>query len=340
MKDRAPGTGSKFPFICQPDVSVYSCDSDHKFELNSTLIEFLLEFKATPDQDPFVIKPISPPDLEFATDNPFMSTTSLGRHVAGQITAYATSILSAQYRTHVFLILIVKDSARLLRWDRGGAVVTAPIPYNTDPHLLDFFIRYDKATHASRGHDLTVGLPTENERLNARKLADLTDVESLLSISIPDPDFPQESSRFIIAAPCPRPDIPAGRWTRTSIAYDVRRNKRVLVKDSWRVVLEDITPEGEVYAKLRHHAVPNIPLCSLSADVADNTYHTSRTHEFASKYGGQRLSTQIMPHRHYRLVLDTIGRQLQDFKCSKEVVKAVHAALLGEWSDRSHIAVA
>ena len=328
MKDRAPH--SKFAFTCQPDFSAYSKDSNHKFELNLTLIKFPLEFKTTPDQDPFVVKPISPSDLDSATKNPFMSTTNQGCQVAGQITAYATSILSAQYRTHTFLVLIFKASARLLRWDRGGAVVTAPIYYNQDPHLLDFFICYDNATHASRGHDLTVGLPTESKELNACKLADLTDTESLLSISIPDQDVLHISSRFIISAPCACPDIPTGRWTWTSIAYDVRRNKCVLLKDSWQVILEDITPEGEVYAKLHQHAVPNIPHCSHFTNVGDDTYHMSWTHKFVSKYGGQHVSVQIVPHRHYRLVLDTIGQKLQDFKCSKEVVKAVHAALLGE----------
>ena len=70
-------------------------------------------------------------------------------------------------------------------------------------------------------------------------------------------------------------------------------------------------------------------------------HHVTNKVDFnIEKYWEIDATVTIMPHRHYCLVLDTIGRQLQDFKCSKEVVKAVHAALLGEWSDRSHIAVA
>ncbi|KAF8264749.1 hypothetical protein EI94DRAFT_1591816, partial [Lactarius quietus] len=65
-----------------------------------------------------------------------------GRLAAGQITAYATMILSAQYRMHVFLILVIKNFARLIQWDCSGAVVTAPIRYDTEPFLFDFFIRY------------------------------------------------------------------------------------------------------------------------------------------------------------------------------------------------------
>ena len=130
MNNKTPN--SKFTFSCQPDFSVYAKRSDHKFNLNSSLIEFPIEFKTTTDQDPFVVKPVSSSDFDSSIENPFMSATTSGRIAAGQITAYATSIMSAQYHTHAFLILIMKPFARLIRWDRGGAVVTAPIYYDRD----------------------------------------------------------------------------------------------------------------------------------------------------------------------------------------------------------------
>jgi hypothetical protein len=329
MNDKAPY--SKFTFTCQPDCSVYSSDV-HKHELNSSYLEFPIAFKSSPDQDPFVINPI-PSDSEHEPLNPFMNTTRAGRHVAGQITAYATLTLGAQYRTHVFLVLIIKKIARLIRWDRGGAVVTAPIHYDNEPFLLDFLIRYSNANREARNHDVTVDSPTDDEARNARTLDDLAGAQSLLAITMPDPDQPQETSRYIICGPCAKPDIPAGRWTRTSIAYDVRRKKRVLLKDSWRVLLDDITPEGEVYAKLYQHSVPNIPYCSRAGDVGDVTYHKSRTHDFLVKYN-LRIPEHLTPHRHYRLVLDTIGRKLENFNCSWEMVNAVYAALVGTLTNR------
>ncbi|KAH9015180.1 hypothetical protein EDB84DRAFT_1277390 [Lactarius hengduanensis] len=324
--DKAPYT--RFTFSCQPDCSVYRSGSDHNHELNSALVEFPVEFKTTTDQDPFVADlPMSPGNKGLAIENPFMSTSYSGRLVAGQITAYATLVLSAQYRTHTFLVLIFKNYARLIRWDRSGAVVTAPIYYDNEPHLLDFFVRYNHADPETRGHDPTVGPPTEDEVRNARTLSDLASAKSLLAVSIADPLHPQQSSRYIICAPFSRPDIPAGRWTRTSIAYDVRRRKRVLLKDSWRVLLDDVTPEGEIYARLCQHSVPNIPSCSRAGDVGDDAYHNSRTHEFVGKYGGPM---QLTPHRHYRLVLDTIGRRLENFSHSWEMVSAIYASLVGE----------
>ena len=256
-----------------------------------------------------------------------MSTSASGRQVAGQITAYATLVLSAQYRTHTFLVLVFKKYARLIRWDRGGAVVTAPMYYDDETYLLNFFVRYDHANPETRGHDSTVGPPTEDEDRNARTLSDLTSAKSLLAVTVADPTDPQQSSRYIVCGPYSRPDIPAGRWTRTSVAYDVRRKKRVLLKDSWRVLLDSVTPEGEIYAKLRQNSVPNIPFCSRAGDVGDDIHHKSRTHEFVGACGGH---LQLTPHRHYRLVLDTIGRKLERFSRSWEVVNAIHASLVGK----------
>ena len=95
--------------------------------------------------------------------NPFMSTSSSGHQVAGQITAYATLVLSAQYHMHTFLVLVFKKYARLIRWDHGGTVVTAPMYYDDETHLLNFFICYDHANPETHGHDSTVGPPTKDE---------------------------------------------------------------------------------------------------------------------------------------------------------------------------------
>jgi hypothetical protein len=130
-----------------------------------------------------------------------------------------------------------------------------------------------------------------------------------------------------------------GRWTRTSIAYDVQRRQRVFLKDSWGDLSKDLTPEGQIYGMLRMHEVHNVPLCSRAGDIGDDRYHASRTHEFNDTYGLPRLSACIVPRRHYRLVLDTIGRQLETFKRSRELVNAVYDALIGEFTLAIHLAL-
>jgi hypothetical protein len=104
-------------------------------------VEFLIEFKTLSDSNPFTQLPpgefvaapdtqsgtsvaapdtqsgtsVAAPDTQSGTSaapapgqSPFLNDSPDGCMVAGQITAYATLILSAQYRTHVFLVLIFK----------------------------------------------------------------------------------------------------------------------------------------------------------------------------------------------------------------------------------------
>ncbi|KAI9456112.1 hypothetical protein BJY52DRAFT_1106829, partial [Lactarius psammicola] len=110
--------------------------------------------------------------------------------------------------------------------------------------------------------------------------------------------------------------------------YDIQRKKCVLLKDSWCILLPDITPEGEVYAQLHRHSVPNVPHCSCTGNVDDDAYHKSRTHEFAGRYGQPHPLMQFIPHQHYCLVLDTIGQKLDNFKCSWEMMNVVHTLLI------------
>jgi hypothetical protein len=317
LTDEAP---NKFPFDLKPDCSVYTKDKYKEKKLKFSLVDFIIEFKKM--TDPFVdpdSQPNSPENL-----NPFVCSEGSGLLNLGQITAYATSILGVQYRTHTFMVFIVDDYARLLRWDRGGVVVTEPIRFNEDPHLFDFLIRYDAADSKVRGHDSTVKLPNDDEiKLAKAAVSELARANSFLAVDISD-------RRYIIQSPQSRPRIPVGRWTRPSFAYDVKGNCRVLLKDSWRVLMPGIQPEGDIYQRLHEQRVPNIPRYLVAGDVGDDTHHRSRTDEVIDKYVTPHPCWKITPHRHYRIVLGTIGRRLVEFKYTKEFVSAMHAALKGE----------
>ena len=323
MKDITP---SGFPCECRPDISVFPpCEEIREYD--ASRVEFLVECKMSSSDDPFLsdLKPQS----ESTRENPFMSTGTDACNTAGQITAYTTQMLGAQYRTHTFTILVFKDFSRLIRWDRAGAIVTAPICHKSDPYLSDFLIRYNEASPKTRGHDITVTPATQEEVQCAQSVSELAGAKTLLSISIPDSSQSPESSRFIVCAPRAREQIPAGRWTRTSIAYDVRRKRRVLLKDSWRVSLPEITPEGDVYSLLHKKNVPNIPICALGCDVGDDDFHRTLTDRLVGLYFPYEVP-HFTPYRHYRLVLDTIGEKLENFRNSKQMVRAVCAALVGK----------
>jgi len=130
MTDNVWDAFNEWGYSCQPDCTVMDCDHincDLKLEsqLNSSLAEFFIEFKHK-KCDPFgASDKLAPNDTSLYSDDLLMKMVEGPvSKVAGQITAYATLLLGNQYRTHTFLVLIVKDFARLLRWDCGGAVVT------------------------------------------------------------------------------------------------------------------------------------------------------------------------------------------------------------------------
>jgi hypothetical protein len=105
----------------------------------------MAEFKHESGDDPF--KDHTP---GFEHDNDRSERT------LGQICAYATAHMAAQFRSEVFSLLVLPKYARILRWDRAGVIVTAKIEFaeNSGAALLaDFFWRYQNMTQAQKGHD-------------------------------------------------------------------------------------------------------------------------------------------------------------------------------------------
>jgi len=118
-------TDHRAPAGCQPDCVVYHRTCEEKDGLNASLVDFFIEFKTDHDYDPFAHR-----------GDTLLCDTKNGSETCGQITSYATLLLGTQYCTHIFCILVIKDYARLIRWDCAGAIVTEPIYYDDEPHLL------------------------------------------------------------------------------------------------------------------------------------------------------------------------------------------------------------
>lgn len=288
---------------------------------NSALAEIFIEFKWKSSDDPFCCT---------GGDGSFPSTTKTARDTLGQITSYAAVQFGAQFRTHLYSIFICQDTARILRWDRSGTIVTEAIKYNESPFLADFFRRYTKAPPAMRGIDTSVFEPTTSDLSDVRKVLAWDRDIPLFKLSIPVacglPRF------FIVRSPIATPYTPPGRATRGFVAYDLLGKAFVYLKDSWRIDLPDITAEGLVYATLEKASVSNIARCIVAGDISD---HVTKTQEYASKpwVKDHDNKAHFIPHRHYRLVLNVIGRSLMEYKSSYEMTTAVRDALVGKSLD-------
>ncbi|KAG2743365.1 hypothetical protein P692DRAFT_20878758 [Suillus brevipes Sb2] len=123
---------SSFTFNVMPDVCIYADGTSHGCDISKS--EVIIEFKWADAHDAFSKNP--------RVDKPIVSQTDKGFDTLGQITSYAAAQLGAQYRAHAFSVLIVCNRARIIRWDREGAIVTNTFDYNHEPHLADFFHRF------------------------------------------------------------------------------------------------------------------------------------------------------------------------------------------------------
>lgn len=311
----------RFPFKIKPDVSVYPPTIGMNVKTDSSLAEIFIEFKWDTDDDPFAL--VS--DLQ---NQSLLRDTKAAYDTLGQITSYAAAQLGAQFRTHVFSIFICRDTARLLRWDRSGAIVTETIKYNTSDILVDFFSRYAKAPPAMRGKDESVSDPSPVEEDEAREALQLGKTVPLVKLSIP---IAGGHCSFVTSAPEAILYTPPGRATRGFKAYHVSKQEVVFLKDSWRINLQDIQAEGKVYEVLNSAQVGNVPHCIASGDISTAQYHATKTQDYVAKPWACRSATQFIPHRHYRLCLNLVGRVLVEYRSSYEMVSAVRDALVGEF---------
>ncbi|KAH8983235.1 hypothetical protein EDB92DRAFT_1803985 [Lactarius akahatsu] len=96
----------------------------------------------------------------------------------------------------------------------------------------------------------------------------------------------------------------------------IHKNCIVFFKDSWRVACDRIMKEGELYNILNNTKIPDIPYCSASGDIGEDTYHYTRTHtdQFVNAPWALILSThEFTSHQHHRLILDNISKKLEMF---------------------------
>jgi len=310
---------SKFSFDIKPDICVYTEGSGRRGLTDVARAEIIMEFKWHTADDPFCDPyPIGNDPVQQYS---FLRDTKAGVDTTGQITAYAAAQLGSQFRTCVYSVLIVKSWARLIRWDRTGAIVTAPIHYNKSDKLAEFFRRYHKASPKLRGVDTTVTTPTPDEARLARICLEADEKAILVKITVPSPNSKME---YVVRAPIASHYTPPGRATRGFEAYDVQRCKKVYVKDTWRVDLPGIEREGETYELLHKAGVRNLAVCSAAGDISN---HTTVTHHFRNETWACKTACELVPHHHYRLVMDTVGLNLTSFPSSSVMLSSVRDAV-------------
>ena len=316
-----------FKFKIKLDISVYHNTLGNAIPTgcDSSLLDMHIEFKLYNFENPFTCPP-----SENRDQIAFIGPSDNQQDTLGQIETYAAAQLISQFRTHCFSLFILYDTARIIQWDREGAVITEPIPYNTDSSLVEFFSQYSQAPPELRGIDTTISIAPPDEATRARNALGFSGTPPMFKTIIPgNRDGPPLT--IIFPRPEGRPSSPACRGTRTCRAYDLFGDRVVYFKESWHIDATDIVPEGEIYANLNAKGVSHVPICLASGDVPCWSQQKTQTFRYSWFAWACQQGLAIIRHSHYFLSIDIVGDALTNFSSSRALVQAIHDALIGEF---------
>ena len=306
-------------------------------------------------------------DLFADTDNPrsikqfqkLFDTTCATR---GQMVLYSTRMQMYQFRTCVFSIGIFGKVARLFRWDRAGAIVSAPIEYSTtgNRELAEFFYRFNQMNPSQRGWDPTVRDATAEDTASFTEAIQTVAgrgnaalLKSLLE-SVGEPgDYPRKKIdviygagkrvSYIVGRSWLTAKYPAGRATRCFVAMDAETKGLVFLKDSWRPDMAGVKSEGHWYKRLK--GGEHIAAFLHGSDVgrvkkggnlgeggnAERGYNVRPQRTITQNYSKRYSDVQrMMGYIHYRSVQSEFYVPLKMFKDSKNLTQIMYDVVLGK----------
>jgi hypothetical protein len=122
---------------------------------------------------------------------------------------------------------------------------------------------------------------------------------------------------------------PTGRCTRGYVAFDLEDRELVFFKDQWRPGNCKHT-ELETYQELHKHKVKCIATVLAGGDVIDNETVTVQA-TISQRYLKMPEKRRPVQRIHTRLVTKEVGRSLDDYDDSVELIFVCTQALIGEF---------
>ena len=106
------------------------------------------------------------------------------------------------------------------------------------------------------------------------------------------------------------------------MAYYMEADSFVFLKDSWTARGGSGHPELETYARLKEHGVEHVATAIAGGEVGGPDVQLTHSQQYAT------LKRPPLARVHYRLVTN-IGRPLESYTDSQELLRAVHCAFEG-----------
>lgn len=301
-------TGSIKPDICcyaaqdVADITVTDAiKADTVCTLVATFVEVKLKFDMFCDPKPELThaeRLKHPFVLDHINDryNRQYATEALGQNIA-----YASEICARQFRNFCFSVSLVGHHARLIRWDRAGAIVSSRINLYTHPRILsEFYWYFSQLSTVDQGCDLTGSVALEKEERLFKETV-LHHIQAQLgtvpllpshgglrqhysegcvsSIILTTSPASAHRPRLLVSLPLTSPISMFGRCTRSFWAVYCERDPDspaklkgtiVFLKDTWRYsARKSDQKEGDILNNLAQKGVPNLPPVFMHEDVRE-----------------------------------------------------------------------
>ncbi|GJE92050.1 hypothetical protein PsYK624_082030 [Phanerochaete sordida] len=272
-----------------------------------------------------------------------------GDFVRGRLASLAQKHFELQHRVSLWQIVLSRNEAHIIRWDRAGAVVSEGFNPTQDPWIFRLLWRYSLASPGQRGFDDSVRLGSGEHRAlfeNAlrqhktachaagREYFAHADLSSAIRGSqVHQIDVPDEAS---IIRPCLvgrqfyAAHSPIGRGTRMFVAYDLVTQQLRILKDAWRPDHEGCIPEYAAYRDIERSKVDHVPKVVCGGDVLNRpeaspqvtiTQDLAIGEESASWRRPPVSEANLRKLVHYR-ILEDIVLPLEQLNNSRELLEA------------------
>ena len=186
-----------------PDISIYPLDDlpEKGAKTVFSKMGLFVELEPNDNDDPF-LDPTNP-----SQDFLFEKDSKDARLVRGRLASYAAALMESQFRVHSFSVLVCKNHARFIRWDRDGAIVTRRFDYGKHDFLADFFWRYSRLERDLQGYDPSflpkttkdIDIPeTDSNRLKEGNPECHHEFRILM---VPDRHSPENEKEFVVSFP-------------------------------------------------------------------------------------------------------------------------------------------
>ena len=137
---------------------------------------------------------------------------------------------------------------------------------------------------------------------------------------------PKPPKTYLVGRPVSTQSSVTGRSTKAFVGFDLEEKRLCFIKDCWRPLANRIRPEWEVYKRLSEYGVKWVATAAAGGDVGspDNRQLTV-TQDHIPDDGNPKP----VQRAHCRLVTREVGRALDTYRDSAELMLLTSHALLG-----------